>query len=838
MVEVLVTGAGDLAGRTVAGLLAGRGDDVTGWCRTAPHEPPAGVRIVIGDHADRAALDEALTGVEVVVHCGDARTADVIAAAQQAAARRVVVLSSILAPADRGSVERSELPAVVVRAGVVLGRGIEGPMRGLLAGQSIPALTGAGQAWSVIHHDDLARFLVEAVGSEHTGVVDLVTGAPVGVDVIAAGLGRKVRRVSPSSLSTLAREVGMTRADLEALLRCPAADSTALHDQWAFEPAWSAAETIADTRLAVSGMTVEAGSARRVRGRAEYRHQIIPADAPAGDGAPLRHSGPDGLRGEFDTPIDVRFPVYSQTNLSEALPGPSTALTLEVQGRGLRGTTEAVADILRFPGALDTEARARLQAVHAHRVYINGSGAYHVSLAMPGSNPESMAEQFTGTHADELPGGFAAVPGTYHPPRQGPLAQARALVRVGAEIIALIRRVDADVAEVGSQTARLEQYCADLPGLSEGRLQVLLLLAKDLLCYAWTVQGVVNLVGGAVVEVASKTGAGSAAGHGDDLESGAALRGVRELAAQAAADPQVLELLADRSPGLPDRIARQAPDFWLRVQRALERFGHRGPGEGELDSRGFADDVQGFLSTVGRAAAAGHESDAIAKDADSKRNWIQRLAFQLLAVREQNRDRVVRLTWLTRRLALEQGRRLVDEGRLEQERDVFHLTTAQLVDPPVGAREIVAARKRERARLAGLQMPPIFLGHWESADVLPPLRPGESISGIGICKGTVVGRARVVDSDSIDELEPDEIMIAHVTDVGYTALFGHCGAVVTDIGGVMSHAAVVAREYGVPCVVDTQVAATRIPTGALVEVDGAAGTVTVLEQAPVAESAV
>lgn len=72
-------------------------------------------------------------------------------------------------------------------------------------------------------------------------------------------------------------------------------------------------------------------------------------------------------------------------------------------------------------------------------------------------------------------------------------------------------------------------------------------------------------------------------------------------------------------------------------------------------------------------------------------------------------------------------------------------------------------------------------------------------------------------------------MIAHVTDIGYTALFGHVAAVVTDIGGVMSHAAVVAREFDVPCVVDTQVAASRIPDGALVEVDGTAGTVTVLE---------
>jgi uncharacterized protein YbjT (DUF2867 family) len=84
-------------------------------------------------------------------------------------------------------------------------------------------------------------------------------------------------------------------------------------------------------------------------------------------------------------------------------------------------------------------------------------------------------------------------------------------------------------------------------------------------------------------------------------------------------------------------------------------------------------------------------------------------------------------------------------------------------------------------------------------------------------------------------IEQSSLPCVRVRAVGYTALFDTCGAVVTDIGGAMSHAAVVAREYGVPCVVDTQVAAARIPSGAVVEVDGEAGVVTVLEAAPVGE---
>ncbi len=107
--------------------------------------------------------------------------------------------------------------------------------------------------------------------------------------------------------------------------------------------------------------------------------------------------------------------------------------------------------------------------------------------------------------------------------------------------------------------------------MSDAKLRQVLLLAGDLLAYAWTVQGVVNLVGGAALTVASKN-SDENLDLGDDLESGVTLRGVRELARAAAADPELVELLSDRSPGLPERVAEQAPEFWAKVRSALDRF--------------------------------------------------------------------------------------------------------------------------------------------------------------------------------------------------------------------------------------------------------------------------
>ena len=119
----------------------------------------------------------------------------------------------------------------------------------------------------------------------------------------------------------------------------------------------------------------------------------------------------------------------------------------------------------------------------------------------------------------------------------------------------------------------------------------------------------------------------------------------------------------------------------------------------------------------------------------------------------------------------------------------------------------------------------------------PPSRrrsshPGETLTGVGVCGGRVRGRVRIVRPETIDDLEPGEILVAEVTDVGYTAAFSYAGAVVTELGGPMSHAAVVAREFGIPCVVDVHDATRRLPPGALVEVDGSSGEIRVLELGP------
>ena len=144
--------------------------------------------------------------------------------------------------------------------------------------------------------------------------------------------------------------------------------------------------------------------------------------------------------------------------------------------------------------------------------------------------------------------------------------------------------------------------------------------------------------------------------------------------------------------------------------------------------------------------------------------------------------------------------------------------------------KIVARRRDEQQRLAGIAPPPVFTGRWEPATPSSAtLAAGGTLRGVGVCGGRVRGRVRIVRPDTIDDLQPGEILVAEVTDVGYTAAFCYAAAVVTELGGPMSHAAVVAREFGFPCVVDVHAATHRLPPGALIEVDGSSGEIRLLD---------
>ena len=111
-------------------------------------------------------------------------------------------------------------------------------------------------------------------------------------------------------------------------------------------------------------------------------------------------------------------------------------------------------------------------------------------------------------------------------------------------------------------------------------------------------------------------------------------------------------------------------------------------------------------------------------------------------------------------------------------------------------------------------------------------RPAHVLQGIGASAGQVTATARVLGGPAdFGRMQPGDVLVASITTPAWTSLFAMASAVVTDVGGPLSHSSIVAREYGIPAVLGTNVATRRIPDGARVRVDGDAGTVTLLDGA-------
>jgi phosphohistidine swiveling domain-containing protein len=178
------------------------------------------------------------------------------------------------------------------------------------------------------------------------------------------------------------------------------------------------------------------------------------------------------------------------------------------------------------------------------------------------------------------------------------------------------------------------------------------------------------------------------------------------------------------------------------------------------------------------------------------------------------------------------GALLVADGVLEDAEDIFYLTAPEIQGPlPPNLGGLVAERRAIREAYRHVELPVIFHG----APQVTMAEDGEpdvhSLNGVGVSAGVAEGPVRVVVDPADPEMEPGEILVAHTTDPAWASVMFLASALVVDIGGLLSHAAVVARELGIPCVMNTGNGTRALRTGDRCRVDGAAGTVEILERA-------
>jgi phosphohistidine swiveling domain-containing protein len=298
-----------------------------------------------------------------------------------------------------------------------------------------------------------------------------------------------------------------------------------------------------------------------------------------------------------------------------------------------------------------------------------------------------------------------------------------------------------------------------------------------------------------------------------------------------------------------------AAAFLVAWDSFMWEHGHHRRGEMELANPTWAEMPDYVLGIVRSYLADDRESDPMAAyaqkalDADrAAAETLARLSGPRRAVfrrvmgwgrasartRENVKSEAIR--WLTsiRHGFLALGARLTEAGVLARPDDIFFIEYGEL--PALAAdherdwRAIVATRRAEHERYQLLRPPPVVVGTWDEASG-PWVAGGggRTLKGISVSAGVARGPARVFLTVDTDEpVLPGEILVAPFTDPGWTPYFVPAAGIVMDMGGLLSHGSIIAREYGIPAVVNVGAATQFIKTGQLIEVDGDVGEVRIL----------
>ncbi len=873
--RVLVTGGTGAAGAATVKWLKRMGADVVVLARRTPAVPVTGVTYIAADIQDAEGVSRAVAGCDAVAHF--AWTMSAMESAQVAEGidiggttnllramadhdcRRMVFASSITVygghadhprpftedetprPAPSFHYERNKvraetmiaesgIEAVNVRPTVIVGRSSWSAPANIFR-QPVVVTPGRDARMQLVHIDDVGRFCATAALGGPTGTVNLNADDALTFTEMAHIIGRPVLNSGTRFSRTIAGLIG--KADnfesvpdlIELFLHYPLGDTRKLKEQFGFRCAYSSADAVADmTDWSSSMWTIGARSVRKPMRLAGPT--VFPRDTSGADGSATRILPPE-YTGEFDSVTgDPELPEWSAANLSEAFPGPMTPFSLGLANRILFSGANMLDHL--FP--LDPELRAMVNSKQVgtigHRLYNNMTVMKRLADAIPGQTPESFEHQMNGT---PLPDGYRPPPLS----RADLVAGARAALKGGPQIAGLGH----ELADMERRSQKLTDNRPDLREISDEKLLSRLELVCDMVVRAWDINNMNTFMVSLPMNLISQRYGDRAAMNvragTQNLRSAALLSGVRELAGIVADDDGLRRLIQD-SPRevVLDKLRSDAPGFAAKFDQLVAECGHRGPGETELSNPVYADAPELLLRSV--LGSVRTEQPAPAAPAKSPLSRaLTRLAVSAIERREHGRDVCMRITYELRLTLREWGRRLVERDTLAAAADVHYLSIDEIYCPPADSKEIVIRRRAERTRLAALDFPVHFTQPW-TPDETTSVTQDEVLTGQAVSPGTARGPVRILGHPD-DDFEPGEVLVANVTDTGWTPFFGCAAAIVTNVGGPMSHAAIVAREFGIPAVVNTKTATQRLKDGQLVEVDGAAGTVRIIDDAHRAE---
>lgn len=515
---------------------------------------------------------------------------------------------------------------------------------------------------------------------------------------------------------------------------------------------------------------------------------------------------------------------WTTTNIGESVPGIPTPLgwsMWKVAGEhAMRSAFHAVGALSARERELPANPKDWLLGIFHGRASLSVSLVCAWAERVPGTDPVAMAEQIFSARPEGYDGGRQV---RYYP---------RVLAKSGLPLLKVRRMVHDDRRDAEAFRAAT---LAELPTASEERTRVLLEEALDIHRRCLSTQTLLTMAVCQPITDRLLTMAASVGRSGEELMAG--YGGHDETAA--------------------------VTDLWacsrgrLDLDTFLARHGFHAWQEGELSSRSWREDptpvhalVESYRARADDADPALAEQERMARRLELEREFLRRLspasrpggllllrlARTFVPLRGIAKGSFVQSLDVVRAAARSLGHHLAERGALPDSEDVFYLTLPELRSGALfcdgtDVAAVVAARRAERAAYDGVEIPTVFTGVPEATKVVP--RPSRDlVVGTGASPGVVEGRARVITRPEEAVVEEGDVLVAHDTDPSWASLMFLSSALVADIGGVMSHTAIVARELSLPCVVNTGDATKTLTTGDLIRVNGSTGTIEVLERTP------
>ena len=545
-----------------------------------------------------------------------------------------------------------------------------------------------------------------------------------------------------------------------------------------------------------------------------------------------------------DTALSERFPIYTRANVGEVFPDPVTPLTstsaLWEAELGWRDAWERMGafELSEFPDGDFCQL-----GVQGGYCYLNASLIRLFGERAPGLSWQDMDAQF-----------FGAQPGI--PPYEEMAGDVRPDLseKIGATFQWVFGQTSlSDLTQLTEDRARTKQMRADRPDFTTLSLEQCWQKFLDIVpVHRHLFAQHLFTTYMATVPVGVISGVATAVGRPDLIMP--IIAGIGEV---DSAEPSHAMWRMSRMPA-------DSAEFRAAFDEFLYEFGSRGPNEWESRSPTWETRPALALAAIDRmrlspddADPARHHAERAAERAAASAELLAMVEGdpathgQLAAAiacsaawlpgRERTKTNNIRAIHEMRMAMREIGARMVAAGAFDEIEDFGFVTQDEMLRlfaDPASFAATVRERRDEYNRLLELEPPFVFVGRTDGPDTWPRrdaeaadrLGAGDVLAGMAGCPGSAEGIARVVlDSNDPTALEPGDILVAPITDPSWTPLFVPAAGVVVDVGAPLSHAIIVSRELGIPCVISATGATRRIPHGARVRVDGSTGMVTVLE---------